>query len=224
MTSAAHNDAVMALVTPGQEIKLRVRHDPQPAGLRELVITKKVNERMGMSICGGIKSPPGNPLDLTDEGIFISEIHDGGAVKRDGRLKAGMRILEVDRSFDYIFWHSCYLKHFQVNNQSLLGASQAEAAEVLKNSPSQVQLLLCDGYDSDSFDTISAIPTSLTQAAAYAISPQVSSFVQSIWRQETKKFEHFLGAFLVFLSVCFFIVLLSSPIRIFLLYPGWWWF
>lgn len=40
-----------------------------------------------MHIKGGLKGQRGNPLDATDEGVFISKINSGGAAKRDGRLK-----------------------------------------------------------------------------------------------------------------------------------------
>lgn len=31
-------------------------------------------EKLGISIRGGVKGRPGNPLDETDEGIFISKV------------------------------------------------------------------------------------------------------------------------------------------------------
>lgn len=40
-----------------------------------------------MHIKGGLRGHRGNPLDKTDEGVFISKINSGGAAKRDGRLK-----------------------------------------------------------------------------------------------------------------------------------------
>jgi len=40
-----------------------------------------------MHIKGGRRGQKGNPLDHTDEGVFISKINSGGAAKRDGRLK-----------------------------------------------------------------------------------------------------------------------------------------
>lgn len=40
-----------------------------------------------MHIKGGLRGQKGNPLDHTDEGVFISKINSGGAAKRDGRLK-----------------------------------------------------------------------------------------------------------------------------------------
>lgn len=54
---------------------LVVKHDPQPSGLREITITKlNANEPMGIHICGGVSSPPANPLDKADEGIFVEKV------------------------------------------------------------------------------------------------------------------------------------------------------
>lgn len=52
------------------------------------MITKDASEKLGMHIKGGRRGQKGNPLDHTDEGVFISKINSGGAAKRDGRLKA----------------------------------------------------------------------------------------------------------------------------------------
>lgn len=41
-----------------------------------------------MHIKGGLKGQKGNPLDHSDEGVFISKINTGGATERDERLKA----------------------------------------------------------------------------------------------------------------------------------------
>ena len=51
-----------------------------------------------------------------------------GAVEKDGQLKAGQRVLEV-------------------NGTSLLGATHLIAVRALRNNPMEVSLLVCDGYD-----------------------------------------------------------------------------
>lgn len=51
------------------------------------MIIKEAGEKLGMHIKGGLRGQKGNPLDHTDEGVFISKINSGGAAKRDGRLK-----------------------------------------------------------------------------------------------------------------------------------------
>ena len=56
---------------------------------------KGPGERLGISIRGGAKGHPGNPLDKTDEGIFVSKVNEGGVAFKDGRLKVGQRLLEV---------------------------------------------------------------------------------------------------------------------------------
>jgi protein scribble len=95
---------------------------------QEVTIVKNDGERLGVHIKGGLKGQRGNPLDPNDEGVFISKINSNGAVKRDGRLKVGMRILEV-------------------NGQSLLGATHQEAVECLRMSANRLNLVVCKGYE-----------------------------------------------------------------------------
>ena len=45
---------------------------------KELTLVTKPGEGFGFAICGGLNGYPGNPLDETDEGIFISQV--GGIV------------------------------------------------------------------------------------------------------------------------------------------------
>lgn len=73
MTRATHQEAVQALVAPSSDIVLKVRHDPQPAGLKEMTITRLGDERLGIHLTGGVKTPA-NPFDRTDEGIFVSKV------------------------------------------------------------------------------------------------------------------------------------------------------
>ncbi|XP_055333502.1 protein scribble homolog isoform X2 [Paramacrobiotus metropolitanus] len=133
MARVAHAEAVRALTYPSERIDLLIRHDPPPEGLQELIIRKNPGETLGMNIRGGDKAEvPGNPLDPTDDGIFISRILPDGAVARDGRLKAGMRILEV-------------------NGESLLGCSHEDAVKVLRHTTERASdklyIMVCRGYD-----------------------------------------------------------------------------
>lgn len=48
---------------------------------------KNENEKLGMCIKGGLEGQKGNPVDPTDEGVFVSKINSVGAARRDGRLK-----------------------------------------------------------------------------------------------------------------------------------------
>lgn len=96
--------------------------------LQVVTIIKTEGERLGMHIKGGLKGQRGNPLDPNDEGVFISKVNSSGAVRRDGRLRVGMRILEV-------------------NGQSLLGATHQEAVESLRLSANRLNMVVCKGYE-----------------------------------------------------------------------------
>eukprot|EP00794_Sanderia_malayensis_P012000 gene12000-13238_t len=130
MRDATHHVAVAALIANVPQIKLLVRHDAPPQGLQEIQIVKRPGEKLGISIRGGAKSHPGNPFDKSDEGIFISKVNSGGAAGKDGRLKIGARLLEV-------------------NGQSMLGASHVEAVRALRNTGDRLHLVVCEGYDSE---------------------------------------------------------------------------
>ncbi|XP_036137167.1 protein scribble homolog isoform X2 [Molossus molossus] len=126
---ATHQEAVSALLRPCLELVLLVRRDPPPPGLRELCIQKAPGEKLGISIRGGAKGHAGNPSDPTDEGIFISKVSPAGAAGRDGRLRVGLRLLEV-------------------NQQSLLGLTHAEAVQLLRGAGDTLTVLVCDGFTS----------------------------------------------------------------------------
>ncbi|XP_046805865.1 protein lap4 isoform X10 [Lucilia cuprina] len=138
VSRATHQDAVLELLKPGNEIKLTIQHDPLPAGFQqiqvdyipfeEIIISKTDGERLGMHIKGGLNGQRGNPVDPTDEGVFVSKINSIGAARRDGRLKVGMRLLEV-------------------NGNSLLGATHQDAVNVLRNAGNDIHLVVCKGYD-----------------------------------------------------------------------------
>ncbi|XP_059220080.1 protein lap4 isoform X12 [Stomoxys calcitrans] len=138
VSRATHQEAVMELLKPGNDIKLTIQHDPLPAGFQtiqvdyipveEIIISKTDGERLGMHIKGGLNGQRGNPVDPTDEGVFVSKINSVGAARRDGRLKVGMRLLEV-------------------NGNSLLGASHQDAVNVLRAAGNDIHLVVCKGYD-----------------------------------------------------------------------------
>ncbi|KAJ2947504.1 hypothetical protein O0L34_g17292 [Tuta absoluta] len=128
LTGATHRDAVQLLLQPGPTLTLSVRHDPLPPGFQDLTIIKQEGEKLGMHIKGGLNGQRGNPNDPNDEGVFISKINSGGAAKRDGRLKVGMRLLEV-------------------NGISLLGATHNEAVNALRSATNApLHLVVCLGY------------------------------------------------------------------------------
>ncbi|KAM4864998.1 protein scribble homolog isoform 2-T2 [Thomomys bottae] len=125
---ATHQEAVGALLRPCLELCLLVQRDPPPPGMRELCIQKAPGEKLGISIRGGARGRAGNPCDPTDEGIFISKVSPTGAAGRDGRLRVGLRLLEV-------------------NQQSLLGLTHTEAVQLLRGVGDALSVLVCDGFD-----------------------------------------------------------------------------
>lgn len=74
VSTASHEQAIRLLKTSPDPLTLLVRHEPPPQGLLELTLVTKPGEGFGFSISGGVNGYPGNPLDETDEGIFISEV------------------------------------------------------------------------------------------------------------------------------------------------------
>lgn len=132
-----HNDAVMLLKNSGKKLILKVKHEPRPSGLREIVFKRRINEPIGLSICGGINSPPANPFDPTDEGIFIEKVEKDSAADECGLLEPGIRILEI-------------------NDESLLGCTQVEAASIFRKTNTKLKLLVCDGFKLDSVSLIKA--------------------------------------------------------------------
>ncbi|XP_045496606.1 protein lap4 isoform X6 [Colias croceus] len=145
LTGSSHRDAVQLLLQPGATLTLTVRHDPLPLGFQELTIIKQEGEKLGMHIKGGLNGQRGNPNDPNDEGVFISKINSGGAARRDGRLKVGMRLLEV-------------------NGVSLLGATHNEAVNALRSATlAPLHLVVCHGYSRpDKFTTGSESGTAET--------------------------------------------------------------
>ncbi|XP_056678831.1 protein scribble homolog isoform X43 [Monodelphis domestica] len=125
---ATHQEAVNALLSPTPELCLLIRRDPPPPGMKEICIEKAPGEKLGISIRGGAKGHAGNPFDPTDEGVFISKVSPAGAAGRDGRLRVGMRLLEV-------------------NQQSLLGLTHTEAVQLLRGVGDTLTVLVCDGFD-----------------------------------------------------------------------------
>ncbi|MEE6519166.1 hypothetical protein FKM82_030696 [Ascaphus truei] len=136
---ATHQEAVNALLSHSQELQLLVRRDPPPPGMQEICIVKGPGEKLGISIRGGAKGHAGNPLDPSDEGVFVSKVSSSGAAARDGRLGVGMRILEV-------------------NQQSLLGMTHTEAVQALRGVGDTLLILVCDGFDPKAVTSAEASP------------------------------------------------------------------
>ncbi|CAB3367351.1 Hypothetical predicted protein [Cloeon dipterum] len=128
LEGCTHIQAVTALTDALSTITLSIQHDPLPDGYKEVTITKEDGEKLGMHIKGGTgSSKQGNPLDATDQGVFVSKINSSGAASRQGGLQVGQRILEV-------------------NGVSLLGASHLTAVNALRSAGNKIHLTVCQGY------------------------------------------------------------------------------
>ncbi|CAD5228078.1 unnamed protein product [Bursaphelenchus okinawaensis] len=129
LTKAKHSEAVQTLKSSGKTLKLGLCHDPQPRGLIEIYFNRRKGEQIGLAIFGGINCPPANPTDPTDEGVFIERVEPGSCVADVDGLARGVRIIEV-------------------NDESLLGCTKSEAAQILRKTEGLVRLLVCDGFNS----------------------------------------------------------------------------
>ncbi|OQR76002.1 protein lap4-like, partial [Tropilaelaps mercedesae] len=106
----SHQRVVQLMVQAGTQLTLHVFHETLPKGWQELTLSPRAGEKLGINIKGGtgVVGSCGNPFDPQDESVFVSKVSPESAVHRDGRIKVGMRIVEV-------------------NGHSLLGASHDEA-------------------------------------------------------------------------------------------------
>ena len=88
MTDWTHAEVIRALSEPrAQQVILNVRNDPPPSGLDEFLIHRNENEQYGVKIIGGVREHASYSNKVYDSGIFVSKIHRGGAIAKDGRLK-----------------------------------------------------------------------------------------------------------------------------------------
>ena len=69
--NATHDKAVSLLIERREEIGLLVQHEPPPPGLQEITLTKGLNDKLGLSIRGGVKR---GEFDEEDNGIYISKV------------------------------------------------------------------------------------------------------------------------------------------------------
>ncbi|XP_034958566.1 protein scribble homolog isoform X18 [Zootoca vivipara] len=177
---ATHQEAVTALLSNTQELRMVVRRDPPPPGMQEICIEKRPGEKLGISIRGGAKGHAGNPFDPTDEGIFISKVSSTGAAARDGRLRVGMRILEV-------------------NHQSLLGMTHTEAVQILRAVGDTLLVLVCDGFDPKAVAAIEISPGIIANPFAAGIGRKnslesISSIDRDLSPEELDVLQKDLGA------------------------------
>lgn len=87
VASWTHSQVIRALTEPTSQVVLTVRHEPPPAGLDEFTIRRRDDEQFGIKISGGVREPCSYEAKVYDSGIFVSKVHRGGAIARDGRVK-----------------------------------------------------------------------------------------------------------------------------------------
>lgn len=148
-----HRVAVEALKHSGSSVRLRVTHDPQPSGLREVVVRKNGGP-LGISIYGGVGNTA-NPHDSKDEGIFVEKV-EPSSVGESAGLQVGHRIIEV-------------------NGESLLGMQQREAVDQLKSSD-ELRLLVCNGFNRSQDDVTASRGGQLSPRSVYSPS---GDFIQT---------------------------------------------
>lgn len=94
---------------------------------------------------------------------MLLQVSPAGAAGRDGRLRVGLRLLEV-------------------NQQSLLGLTHGEAVQLLRGAGDCLSVLVCDGFDASapapSEVSAPAPPDRVSQpppALGHATSPRVGA-------------------------------------------------
>ncbi|CAH8488459.1 unnamed protein product [Schistosoma rodhaini] len=132
---ATHDEAVQALIQPVKELQLDVRRDPPPPGLRRITVTKRPGERYGLRVTGGLNTSDSNMITnlgshysslANDDGIFVTWVSPDGVIARDGRLKPGDRLLEI-------------------NGHWLMGVTLDEVLHIFWGSKSTLSCVVCDG-------------------------------------------------------------------------------
>lgn len=95
--------------------------------------------------------------------LFSLQVSPTGAAGRDGRLRVGLRLLEV-------------------NQQSLLGLTHAEAVQLLRSVGDTLTVLVCDGFDTSTTTAleVSCLPWGL--GAVLALTFIVCSLSASVWK------------------------------------------
>jgi len=96
VANMSHDETVDELKRNASEVILLVSHDPQPAGMQEVMLQRSYpEETIGIRINGGIEMKSANIYDSSDEGIFVVNLINGTLAQKDGRLQVGTRIMEV---------------------------------------------------------------------------------------------------------------------------------
>ncbi|CAH8466054.1 unnamed protein product [Heterobilharzia americana] len=132
---ATHDEAVQELIKPVKELQLEVRRDPPPPGLRCITVTKRPGERYGLRVTGGLSTGDCSPVAslgscmsslANDDGIFVTWVSPDGVIARDGRLKPGDRLLEI-------------------NGHWLMGVTLDEVLHLFREAQSTLTCVVCQG-------------------------------------------------------------------------------
>jgi disks large protein 1 len=92
VSNVAHAEAVEALKSAGERVKLLIKRRRPHAGPTIIEIDLvKGDKGLGFSIAGGI----GNQHIPGDNGIYVTKIMEGGVSDSDGRLSIGDKLLNV---------------------------------------------------------------------------------------------------------------------------------
>uniref|UniRef100_A0A2K6G489 Scribble planar cell polarity protein n=1 Tax=Propithecus coquereli TaxID=379532 RepID=A0A2K6G489_PROCO len=109
-----------------------------PGSCSQEVCLPRAGGPLGLSIVGG-SDHSSHPFGIQEPGVFISKVSPTGAAGRDGRLRVGLRLLEV-------------------NQQSLLGLTHGEAVQLLRSVGDTLTVLVCDGFDTSTTTALEVSP------------------------------------------------------------------
>ncbi|XP_065321655.1 multiple PDZ domain protein-like isoform X3 [Gordionus sp. m RMFG-2023] len=113
-----------AITTSTEDDRTNTTEDNRWSPPQFIELTKDDNQSYGLSIVGGTIESDLNPdFDVPVAGIFIKNVFPSGPAFRNGRLKTGDRILEIN--------------NYKVNNSSL-----DEAVKIIRESKNRVQFLV----------------------------------------------------------------------------------
>uniref|UniRef100_A0A7N6A317 PATJ crumbs cell polarity complex component n=1 Tax=Anabas testudineus TaxID=64144 RepID=A0A7N6A317_ANATE len=120
---------------------------------------EKERQGLGLSLAGN--------RDRSLLSIFVVGLHPGGPAARDGRIRVGDELLEI-------------------NNQILYGRSHQNASAIIKSAASKVKLILLRNEDAINQMAVPPFPTPLPPPV---LSPEVSSHPETLSRIKILWFE-----------------------------------
>uniref|UniRef100_A0A7N6AEZ7 PDZ domain-containing protein n=1 Tax=Anabas testudineus TaxID=64144 RepID=A0A7N6AEZ7_ANATE len=146
---------------------------------------EKERQGLGLSLAGN--------RDRSLLSIFVVGLHPGGPAARDGRIRVGDELLEI-------------------NNQILYGRSHQNASAIIKSAASKVKLIL----NEDAINQM-AVPPFPTPLPPPVLSPEVSSHPETLSRIKILWFELINGLVYSFskltvnIKLSVYLIFLSSP-------------